>query len=170
MKRWIKLLSDENGSSQTLEFALSALVFFSLILSIIDISRAMCAYHFTTYWSEQGARYAVVRGAKWSSGCNTSAPPSFTMSYGCIASASDVENYVRALPGLNRSNLSVSTSWPGTTPDCTSSCSACSGSNSAKSQGCQVNVTVTYNFKFFTPLILKSGLNFTATSTKVIQY
>ena len=149
-----------------MEFAICSILFLTMILGIADVCRAMYAYHFVTYGAQQGARYAEVRGNSWSGSCSTSAPPNFTFSFSCKASSGDVQNFVKSLGGLNPSNVSVATTWPGTTPDCSSSCSACATTNS---QGCTVKVKVTYAFTFIVPFLKKTSVNLSATSQKVIQ-
>jgi Flp pilus assembly protein TadG len=166
-KRIYSELRDDRGS-QLVEFALSIMVLLTLVFGMVDFSRAMYSYHFASYAAQEGARYAMVRGASWTSACSTSAPPNFTQKYGCIAAQSDVQNYVRNLTmaGISQSNLTVTTTWPGTTPTCTSSCSACSP---AASKGCYVKVKVNYKFTFMFGFLPKTALNFAGTSMKVIQ-
>ncbi len=161
-------LRDENGS-QSVEFALSMLVLFTLMFGIMDFSRVIYSFHYATYAAQEGARYAIVRGAGWKTSCSTSAPPNFTLNYGCIASQSDVQNYVKnlALPGIDRSKVSVTAAWPGTTPDCSSGCVACA---TPGKRGCLVKVKVSYNFGFIFPFMPKSALACTATSEKVVQH
>lgn len=93
------------------------------------VCRAMYAYRIVTFGAQHATRYASVRGASWNSSCTTSAPPSFAMSFGCTATASDVQNYVKSLGGFNSSKVTVATTWPGTTPDCASNCSTCVTAN-----------------------------------------
>jgi Flp pilus assembly protein TadG len=161
---------EERGSS-LVEFAITAWLLILLLLGIYQCGYAMYAYHFTTYAAQQGARFAMVRGSTWSKdetvNCSSSAPPSFTMVYNCTAASSDIQNYVQSLAtgGILASGLTVNTNnWPGTTPDCTSSCSACTTTNS---QGCLVKVTVSYAFPAI-PYLKISALSMSATSEKVI--
>jgi len=64
------------------------------------------------------------------------------------------------------SNIAVTTNWPGTTPDCTSGCTACSATNS---QGCMVSVQVSYTFDFSLGFLPKSALTLTGSSERVVQ-
>lgn len=169
-----RFLQDQRGSKLA-EFALVVTLFFMLIMGILDCSIALYAHHFVSWAAQEGSRYAAVRGADWSADCSTSAPPGFTLGYDCIASPSDIQNYVQSLapPGLVPSSITVNTTssyvWPGTTPDCsTAPCTACSTNNNK--QGCFVRVQVTYPFTFTLPLLPHSTLNLSATSEKVIQY
>lgn len=167
LKNIYKTLRDDSGS-QLVEFALSIMILLILLFGIVDFSRAMYSYHFASYAAQEGARYAMVRGASWTTSCSTSAPPNFTQSYGCIAAQSDVQNYVRSLSmaGISPSSLTVTTTWPATTPSCTSSCSACAP---AATKGCFVKVKVGYKFNFMFPFLPKNALTFSGTSMKVIQ-
>jgi Flp pilus assembly protein TadG len=165
-----RLLHSEEGS-ELVEFAVSIMLLLTMMFGIMDFCRMAYTYHFTTYAAQEGARFAIVRGYHWSGAgaCNTSAPPNFTLTYGCEAKQADVQNYVKsiALPLIDTSQLSVVASWPATTPDCTSSCSACTHKDQ---QGCMVNVTVGYTFSFMMPFLPKSSaLTFSGTSSKVIQ-
>jgi Flp pilus assembly protein TadG len=173
--RWMaskigRALRDDRGS-QLVEFAVSLLLLLMVIFSVLDLSRAMYSYEFVTYAAQEGARYAIVRGYDWTGNCSTSAPPSFTLNFKCIASSTDVQNYVKnlTLPLINRSNVTVTTTWPGTTPNCTSACSACSGSNKTNSKGCMVNVKVSYSFTYIAPFLPRYSMTFNGTSQKPIQ-
>jgi Flp pilus assembly protein TadG len=165
IQRLLRVLGDESGG-ELVDFALCASVFAMLVLGTTDVCRAMYAYHVVTYGAQKASRYAIVRGATWPSSCATSAPPNFTLNFGCTASANDVQNYVKSLGGFKAANLTVSTSWPGTTPDCSSSCSTCTTTNS---KGCMVKVKVTYAFTFIVPFLKRTTVNLSANSQKVIQ-
>jgi hypothetical protein len=88
--------------------------------------------------------------------------------YGCTASSTDIQNYVKSLAvgGINPSSVSINTTnssvWPGTTPDGTST-----GCTQANSKGCMVKVTVSYTFSFLAILKI-SALTISATSENVI--
>ena len=166
-----RLIVRDSHGAMLVDFALSILIVLAAMFGVMDFCRAMYSYHFISYAAQEGARFAMVRGNGWVSNgaCNTSAPPSFTTKYSCVANGTDVQNYVRsiALPGIVASDLTTSTTYPGTRPGCTSSCSCPNGNNAAP---CMVNVTVTYYFHFFMPFLPKSAaIKFGATSAKVIQ-
>lgn len=171
--RWAR---EERGAA-IMEFAVSVTLLMFLLFGVFQGMLAMYVYHYTAYAAQQGARFAMVRGYTWSSlgvtdHCGTSAPPNFTMKYDCEAQASDIQNYVQSLGAINPSSLTIDTTssdvWPGTTPGCTSSCAACSGSSPANSKGCLVKVTANYTFNFV-PFLPFTGLKMSATSEKVIQ-
>ena len=168
-RKLIRLARDERGS-ELVEFAITALLLVAIVFGVIDFGMAMYAEHFVSSAAQQGARYAIVRGSDWTTACSTSAPPNFTLSYHCNASSGDVQNYVKSLAGmgLSSSNVSATASWPGTTPDCSSSCSLCSTTTNAT--GCLVKVQVTYSFTFLKlKFFPQSTLNLTSTAEQVIQ-
>ena len=162
-------LDDERGS-QLVEFAVSLLALLTMMFGIMYFSLAMYSYHFVTYAAQEGARFAIVRGNAWqgNGNCATSAPPSFTVKFACVAQTSDVQNYVKSIatPLINSSQITVTTTWPGTSPSCTKNCSTCATTNN---QGCLVKVDVSYAFGYAVPLIKSRTLTFMASSSKTIQ-
>lgn len=167
--RRLSALAGEECGAELVEFAVSVTVFFMALLGVIGFANAVYVYHFVTWGAQQGTRFAIVHGADFSStACSTVAPPSFAMKYNCEASATDVQNYVRSTTpgGINPSNVSVTTTWPATTPDCTSGCTACSPAQNA---GCLVQVQVTYSFDFSLGFLPNSALSLTGTSERVIE-
>jgi hypothetical protein len=165
-------LSREEGGTELVEFAMTALVLVMIMFAIFEFAFAMYTYHFTSYASQQATRFAMVRGYTWSkniaTNCSTSAPPSFKLPYSCTASSTDIQNYVQSLAsaGIIASNVTINTTnsyvWPGQTPDgATAPCAQ------ANSQGCLVKVTVNYNFNFL-PFMKLSALPINSTSESVI--
>lgn len=168
IRRLLALVSKEHGAELP-EFAIAASLFFMSMLGVVGFAKAVYCYHFVTWAAQEGARYAIVHGNTYSStACSSSAPPSFTMKYACQASSGDVQNYVKSLTtgGILISSVAATTTWPGTTPDCSSACSNCTTTNST---GCLVKVVVTYTFDFGMPYLPHSDLSITGTSEKVIQ-
>ena len=147
-----QLYCDEGSS--IVETALSAMILFSLVFGIMEISMALYAYHFTAEAAREGTRYAIVRG----SSCSGS-------SSGCPAKASDVQSYVGGLafPGINPAAITVMTTWPTMGPSCTPS------SNPCNNPGNIVMVTVDYQFPLSIPFVPSSTLNMTSTSEMVIS-
>jgi Flp pilus assembly protein TadG len=172
LQKLVRLAREENAST-LIEFAMTALALMALMLGVIACAFALYVFHFTAYAADQGASFAQLRGNTWSAGasypCGTSAPPSFTMKYDCTATAGDVQNYVQSLAsgGINTSNLTVTTNWPGTDEDGSST-----NCGTKTAQGCMVQVTVSYNLDFPLPnlsLLQKlRSLTLTGTSQKVI--
>ncbi len=164
-KKLLRLAGDESGA-ELVEFAMSVLIVVGLVFGVIQFALAMYTYHFLSTAAQQGTRFAMVHGGAWSQyiadNCSTSAPPSFTMVYDCTASSTDIQNYVQSLAtaGINPGSVTVSTAWPGSTPD-GATCSP------ADSQGCLVKVTVSYSFQFL-PFQNLTALSLSATSEGVI--
>lgn len=168
LRKLTELAREERGS-ELIEFAVASLVLLGILFGMIQFGLAMYAYHFVSSAAQLGARYAIVRGADFTTSCSTSAPPSFTLTYHCSATSSDVQNYVKslAIAGLNPASVTASATWPAQTPDCTSGCSACStASNNA---GCLVKVQVTYVFALPVRLFSPSSVHLTSTAVEVIQ-
>ena len=176
LRKLIRLARDERGV-ELVEFAMTTLFLTIVLFAVFEFGFALYAYHFASNAAQEGARFAMVRGNTWSeniaSECSTSAPPNFTMPYGCTASATDIQNYVQSLAtgGISPSSVTINKTstyvWPGKTPDSTTA--PCTSPNSSNSQGCLVKVTVSYSFNLM-PFMKLSALPITATSeTAILQ-
>lgn len=168
LKKLFRLARKERGSALT-EFAVTVPLLIFLLFAVLQGTFAMYAYHYTAFAAQQGARFAIVRGATWSEFQSTPCPTSatFTMAYGCTASAAYIQSYVQSLGAINPSNLTINTSdsyiWPPQTPDGASA--GCAGATKAKR--CMVRVTASYSFNFL-PFLPFSNLTMSATSEKAI--
>lgn len=149
----------ESGAT-LVEFAIACILFMTLVLGVAEFSLAIYSYHFVSYSAQRAARYAIVRGSRWKSGCATAD------SFECDASAADVQEYVRGLapPLINPKAITVSTTWPGTTPS--GSSTNCTPTNKS---GCVVDINVSYPFNISIPLVPSKTLQFSARSEMVIQ-
>ena len=159
MRRFRRIIKEDAGDTM-LEFVLSVSILLMTIFGVMDFARALYVYHFVSYAAQQGTRYAIVRGAHWSSSCASAS------SWGCKASSSNVQSYVQGLAttGITSSNVTVTTTWPGKT--ISGSTTGCTTTNTP---GCLVKVNVSYSFSFILPFLPKSALAFTGTSEGVIQ-
>ena len=154
MRRVKSLVCDEDAA-EMVEFALAAMILFTLIFAIIEFCLAMYASSFTAYAAQQGARYAMVRGSDWTSSCASAG------SYGCKAvTQATVQNYVLSLGGLNLKASDITVTWPTKT--------AAGATCTQYSQGCQVEVTVSYSFNLSVPF-LQASIPFSSTSEETIQ-
>lgn len=152
-------LADEQGSTQV-EYALVFLLFMTMILGTIDFARALYTYHFLSNAAREGTRWAAVNGATCNndSSCNGGG----YMNNG-PANQADISTYIKnnLTPlGIDTSKLTVTASWPGTGSGCTT----------ANSPGCPVQVQVSYNFSFFSPLVYKNGLTLSSSSEMTISH
>ena len=142
LKRYLK----EETGSELVEMALTVPMLFAVLCGVVYSSFALYATHFVANAAKEAARYAVVRGSTWG-GTSCQSPSSFD----CTATDTDVSNFVAAElpPGLSSGNLSVSTTWPGTT----NSGSTCDTLNGDNSPNCEVSVQVNYQFTFPVPWV-----------------
>lgn len=152
----------ETSGSALVEFAASAILLFTLLFGIMECSRAVYIDHFVANAAQEGARYAMVRGASWSASCAS------VTSSSCAATSSSVSSFVQSLAsgGVTKSNLSVTTSWPATDATGASCLSNSTVPNNAV--GCVVVVTVTYAFSYVSPLLPQKSLSLTGTSKVTI--
>lgn len=162
MKRlYPKLICDETGA-EVVEFALAVCVWIAGIFAIMYGSFALYASHFVGNAADEAARYAVVRGSTWSgTSCST------TSTFECDATSANVTSFVTStlMPGMSSSNLTVTTSWPGTTST-GATCDTAYGSNSPN---CQVAVQVQYQFSFPLPFLTQYTIPMTSTSQMTIS-
>jgi Flp pilus assembly protein TadG len=149
---------DESGS-EMVEFALSSIVILAVMFGIMDCSRAVYIDHYLVEAARNGSRYAMVRGGSWNSSCS-----SYSGS-GCTASSTNISDFISSTlqPGISSSNMTVKTTWPGTGA-AGSSCS----SSTTNSQGCVVNVQVSYAFNFVLPFLPTGGLTMSSSSAATI--
>ena len=153
----IELTFNEDTGSELVETALCAPVLFAMIFGIVYFSLALYADHFVANAAKEAARYAVVHGSTWSgSSCQSAS------TFNCDATDTDVSNFVIAQlpPGLSSSQLSVSTSWPGTTNAGT----ACDTLNGNNSPNCLVTVHVNYSFSLPLPFVNQGVVPFTSSA------
>lgn len=152
----------EEAGSALVEFAVSAILLFTLLFGILECSRAVYTYHFLANAAQEATRYAMVRGASWTPACSSAT------SSNCMASSNNVVAFVQSLAsaGITKSNLTVSTSWPGT--DATGASCLASSSVPSNTPGCVVTVTTSYPFSYVSPLLPQKALALTSTSQVTI--
>lgn len=148
-------LCDEDGS-QIVEFAVAAALFFTLMFGIIQFSLMIYTSNFVAVAAQQGTRYAMVRGSDWTNPCAT------VSSLGCKAATSDVQNYVlsQSHPGVSLQTNNIAVTWLTTT--------AGGSTCTQQSQGCQVEVKVSYTFPLSIPFF-STSLPLSSTSIETIQ-
>lgn len=156
----VRALRDASGSTMV-EFALSVGVVLALFFGVFYASMALYADHFTANAAKAAARYAMVRGSTWNG-----APCSSVYTLDCTATGRNVTNFVQSIipPGINASEVAVSTSWPGTTPT-GATCDTVNGDNSPY---CAVSVQVRYTFSISVPFLPPGRIVFSNFSTASI--
>lgn len=148
--------------SALVEFAVSAVLLFTLMFGVLECSRAVYVYHFVGNAAQEAARYAMVRGASWNANCASAT------SSNCMATSSSVTSFVQSITsaGIIKSGIGVSTSWPGT--DATGANCLSPSTVPTNTVGCVVVVTLTYSFSFVSPLLPKQALALTSTAKETI--
>jgi Flp pilus assembly protein TadG len=143
----------ERGSA-AVEFALCALLLFTVLFGIMDFSRALYTYHFLANSAREATRYAIVRG----SACEP-------IVSGCpVTTNLEIQNYVQqtlatASAGLLNANaITTTTTW-----------TACASCKTAYDPGSTVQVQLTYVFQFILPFLPSSGITMQSTSQVVIS-
>ena len=133
-------LSNARGQTYA-EFALIVPCFLLLLFGIMWLGLAVYTYNYVSYSAREGSRYAAVHGTDSKQPVTTSA-----------AVTTFVENDA---PGLNPSNLTVSTTWtPAATPG---------------NPGGTVQVQVQYQLQFTIPFMSHITLPLTSTSKMTIS-
>jgi len=163
----LRKLKAEDGNN-LIEYALVFMFFMSMVLGIVDFSRALYTYHFLSNAAREATRWAAVNGAA----CGPQTPSNPAGDNSCngiggmnngTASESDIQNYVASItpPGVNPNPpyLKTAASWPGT--------GACAG---LKNPGCPVKVTVSYKFNFVVPFIRSAPLTLSSSSEMIIVH
>jgi Flp pilus assembly protein TadG len=156
----LRLAKSEEGANMV-EFALSALIFLSLLFGVIEFAYAYYTYQDISDAARKAARWASVRGSV--SCTNVPNLPD------CGATNAEVQTYVQNLgyPGLNSSKINVTTKWcpaSSTTSGTWTTCST-SGSNAP---GNQVQVMVSYTFPIGLPYLAAKTIGLQSTASMVI--
>jgi Flp pilus assembly protein TadG len=143
----------EEGTT-TLEFAIAAAIFFTMIFGVLEIGLALYAHHFIAEAARQGTRYAMVRGNT----CTINGTS-------CTASTSQIQNYIlgQVYPGIDSSQLSVATVYSAYPAGAT-----CSPNANCANPGNLVTVTVNYSFPYAVPFLPSSLLAMSSSSSVVI--
>jgi len=155
LNRAKSFICNEDGA-ELVEYSFAAMVLFALIFGIIEFAWVIYAGNFMAVAAQQGSRYAMVRGSDWASSCVS------VSDYGCKATAADVQNYILSLAhgGINLQKSDITVTWLTTT--------AAGSSCTQYSQGCQVEVKVSYSFPLHIPF-LSTTIPLSSTSIETIQ-
>ena len=151
MLRTVKYRKRDAGSA-LVEFALSTVTILTLLFGTIDLGRAAYAYNWVANAARLGTRFAMVRGMNCTG-----------LSGGCPATGDDVRAYIASdATGIDTSTTQLTV---------TSGCYA-TGTPIPTPLPCapqsSVKVTVQYNFKFLSPLLMKSW-TMQSLSERVVQ-
>ena len=165
-KKCVGFVSEDGGS--LVEMAVCCLVLLPVLFGIIQLSIALCCYHYAGDAAREASRWAMVRGAN----CNGyfgSAYCSPTSAGSNGATAADISAYVRGLGYPFSGTVTTATKWcvnGGSTPATWTSCSTTQTNNQI---GNQVQVTVSYAYPLVIPFIKNTNtLNLGSISSMTI--
>ena len=150
MIRSVRQKNGEAGSA-LVEFALASIVILTVLFGIIDLGRCLYSYNWLSNSARLGSRYMMVRGIN----CNPLIDNYPNLSQwgggtGCPASNADVTALIHSqADGIDWSKVTVTTT-----------CTTNTAGRNTPPCGVQgndpqafVNVKVTYQFSFITPLV-----------------
>lgn len=138
--------------SAILEQAIALPIMVLLMFGVIDMSRALYAYHYVSYIAREASRWASVR----------------SIANGGPVDEATVGNFVADVAGmgLDKNQFTTTVQWvppPNATPLCPNA------GNSPKNEkpGCVVQVKVDYDFKFVVPF-MPAGFTMSSESQMII--
>ena len=152
MKRLKALWKNEERGQALVEFTLVGIIFFILVFGTMDVGRAVWNYNTLAQATREGARFAVVHGARCDAEAGCSAADLAAVEAVVIDNAS----------GLNSSQVTVGVDWVCRT-----------GLGSCNEVWDHVTVTSQYDYapmSFFTGLFSLPSVTMTSTSTMEIHY
>jgi Flp pilus assembly protein TadG len=159
----LRKLMGEDGNN-LIEYALVFMFFMSMVLGIVDFSRALYTYHFLSNVAREATRYASVRGSTCNddSSCSAATPDTGPAAPGNRV----VQDYVATIvpPGIDSSKVTVQPNWPVQA----SSPTICNTTINAP--GCTVEVQVSYKFTFVVPFIRNTPLPLSSSSEMIIVH
>lgn len=143
-------IAGEEGGSSLVEFAVSGVVMFMMMIGVMNMSEAVYTYHYVSEAAREGSRYAIVRGSSVSS----------------PATQATIQTYVQNLgyPGINPSLMAVAASWKAYPSGTT-----CTPSSTCNNPGNLVTVKATYSYPLSIPYVGKRTLTMTSTSSMIIS-
>jgi len=153
---------DEAGAT-LVETAFSLVVLLTLLFGIMQFGLVLYSYHFISEAAREGTRYAIVRGASYTTDCTAPTAAICTAQGG--NNTGDIATYVQNLgfPGIDPGKMTVNSTW------FTNTGAACGTSDLCKQPGNSVQVTVQYAFPFAIPFIPANTLNMSSSSMMVIS-
>jgi Flp pilus assembly protein TadG len=159
----LRKLKGEDGND-LIEYALVFMFFMSMVLGIVEFSRALYTYHFLSNVAREATRYASVRGSTCNddSSCSAATPDAGPAAPGNTV----VQDYVATIvpTGIDSGKVTVQPNWP-VQPN---SPTICNTINNAP--GCTVEVQVSYQFTFVVPFILSTPLPLSSSSEMIIVH
>jgi len=156
-------LKGECGNA-LIEYALSFMLFLTLLFGIAGFGDALYVYHFLSNGAREASRYAAVRGSTCNndSSCSLATPDTGPAAPGNTV----IQDYVGTIvpPGIDSSRVIVTPSWP-VQANGPTNCNT-----TANAPGCVVEVQISYSFNFIFPLISTASLPMSSTSQMMIVH
>ena len=155
------LITHREKGGTLVEFALVFIVLMTMIFSVLGFGHALYVYHFLDHTAREATRFASVHGSTCNDdlSCSTTGGPANSTN-------NVIQNYVANLipPGIDSKKLTVTPTYPlvaGGPTTC---------STTENQQGCTVQVTLTYPFKFNLPLMPTWTIYMSSSSELVIAH
>ena len=143
------------------EFALVAPIFFLMLFALIDFGRYVYYVQILNNGAREGARYAIVHGAKGIPSSGPAAPGTVSSDPSGAYVQQTVRNYLVGVIGQSTA-LNVNVCWQ----PVNGVGGACSGDNSRSTP---VQVTVDYQFRSVIPIVPIPPITVQGASTLVIN-
>lgn len=160
----------QNGVS-LLEFALSLILFLTLLFGISGFGHALFAYHYVNEVAKEASRYAAVRGSTCSDDASCTTANSASGSAG-PTTAADVLAYVKSITpqSIDQTKVTVTVCGVAGGTNCTGSTPTTCTNAKPNLPGCTVEVQVNYTYNFFFPLVGSNPINLSSASDMVISH
>jgi Flp pilus assembly protein TadG len=166
----------DRGAS-LVEFAVIFMFFMTMLLGIVEFSRALYAYHFVDHAAKTATRWAAVNGYTCTddSSCNGTGG----MNNG-PASAANINDYVKngAPMGIDPNRVTATATWP-QQPNSPAICGPTAtnpnppppfGGFIDNYPGCTVEVQVSYEFHFLFPFVHNGPITLSSSSEMIISH
>ncbi len=158
-------LGSEDGGS-LVETAVCCLVLLPILFGIIQLSIALCCYHYAGDAAREASRWAMVRGGN----CNlyfNKAYCSPTSASGTGATSADVAAYVAGLGYPFSGAVTTTTKWCANSGASTATWPTCSSTQN-NATGNLVQVTVSYAYPLVIPFVPNNTINLGSISSMTI--
>lgn len=159
---WGGSVSADEGAA-LVEMALSASVFFVVLIGIVYLIFCLYTYNFVADAAREATRYASTRGTE----CSVNTPGIGN----CNVSPAQLQTWVRSMnyPGMSAANLSVTATWLRASTTGATSWIACSPGPCTKAPGNMVQVRVTYSYPISVPFLVGTTIDVSSVSQMVIS-
>jgi TadE-like protein len=135
---------------------MAAILLLTVVFGVMTLCYALYCYNVVSEAAREGTRFAIVRGYTCTG---------FPSACPAATDGTDTQTYVKYLgfPGINPSNMAVSSVYTSTNGV------ACSPSTACNNPGNQVKVTVTYKLPFVLPFKFAETLSVSNSAEMVIS-